>query len=362
MNSVCLVQSNVDSLPPPKSDPATLAQFPAVAISSPASPPPHSLPLADTTRTRLLRHPPTNEPATWLVDSTLSRWKSYRERLEDCRNKPDAESIHELRVATRRLISQLVLLDQVFPARKSEKIRKILKRQLESLGDLRDTHVQQIVCRKRIAKFPGLADLLAGLERRERALVRRASRKIVRFKSIKVENWVDHISEMLQRQFHNPRMRQEMVNIAVHRANEAFAEVIGRWRLIDWSDVRQIHRTRVAFKRFRYIVEVLPAAISGLGKRELRAMAWYQRKMGNLQDLEIVRACLDEFLHRHEGAEVRLVPFCRYLQRLRTRALRSFRKSVDQLFAFWRFPAGIDRRLRSPRKQPPTLAFSRRGL
>ena len=347
MNSVTLVQSNVDALPPPTPEPATLAQLPAVQISSVLpSPPPRRLNAP--VRKRLLKslsHDLAKEPATWLVDSVISRWKSYRERLDECRDKPDAESIHELRVAIRRLTSQLFLVGQIFPARRSEKVRRILKRQLESLGNLRDTQVQQIIFRKQVTRFPELVDLVARLERRECSLVSRASRTIVRFKTKKVESLVHYITKLLQRQLENPAVRREIVSSAVQTANAAFAEVTGRWRVIDRSDLRTIHRTRVAFKRFRYIVEALPPEISGLNKRQLRALAWYQRKMGNIQDLEVVRGGVDEFLQRHESARPLLRPFCKYLRERRTRALWSFRKSANELFAFWQLPPHGDRRI-----------------
>ena len=83
------------------------------------------------------------------------------------------------------------------------------------------------------------------------------------------------------------------------------------------------------------MVESLSPALTGLGKRQLRALAYYQRKMGIIQDLEVMQRCVARFLREHQRAEAALRPFCRHLRQRRLRALRSFLKSADRLFDFW---------------------------
>ena len=127
-----------------------------------------------------------------------------------------------------------------------------------------------------------------------------------------------------------------MLLAAVLRAtNHAFHEVVARRQAINPAEPRTIHRTRVAFKRFRYMVESLSPAVTGLGGKPLRTLARYQRKMGNIQDLEVILACLNEYLEDHAHAQPLLEPFCRYLRRRRARALLAFLKSADDLFRFW---------------------------
>jgi CHAD domain-containing protein len=335
MNSISMVQSNVDALPPPNSDAAILAELPALksppllsSLLSPRPNEPHVKRLAN----RLSRRS-AKKTAPWLGEAMVLRWKSYRERLDECRSKPTAESVHELRVAIRRLMSQFVLANQIFPSHSSEKGRNILKRQLESLGDLRDTHVALIFLRRQLIKFPDLVDLLTRLERRERSLIRRASRKIARFKTKKLEKWAYNSSGLIERQPHSHRVRQHVPSIAFQSANAAFTDVVGRWRMIDRADLRAIHRTRVAFKKFRYIVESLPRELTGFGKKDLRMLARYQRRMGNIQDFEVILACVMSFMKRHEN--VRLDSFCGYLKSRRTRAVRSFLKKSDRLLQLW---------------------------
>ena len=97
-------------------------------------------------------------------------------------------------------------------------------------------------------------------------------------------------------------------------------------------------------------MESLSPDFTGLGKRQLRALAHYQQRMGVLQDLEIIERCIAGYERQEAGIGTLLAPFNRYLQITRARALRSFLKSADDLFEFWP-PPHVDPRLMIP--QPP---------
>ena len=265
----------------------------------------------------------------------VNRWDLYRDRLQDCRKDPSVDSVHELRVATRRLISQLVLLRSMLPDRKAEKARRILRHQLKSLGPLRDIHIQRMVIEQQARQFPELLPLREHLERQESRVTKAASRQIGGFRTRKLKKLISRLMADISERQGDARAKDKLAAVALCCAGEAFEEAVRRRRLIDYSDLRTIHRTRVAFKKFRYIVESLPANATVLSKRELRALAWYQRRMGNIQDLEVVQACLKEFLHRRRGAEPLSEAFCIYWRRRRTRTLRSFQKTADKLFEFW---------------------------
>jgi CHAD domain-containing protein len=270
----------------------------------------------------------------WLASALAGRWKTYRKRLEQCWEEPSEESVHELRVATRRLISQLLLLGSVIPGHRPQKALRMLKRQLKSLGDLRDTHVQRIFLEQRVARFPELAQLLSSLESRERALIEAASRQINRFKIGKLEKSTRKLLRDLKVHSDDVRRQDRIESVTLCRAEEAFAATVLRQRLIDSSDLRTIHRTRVAFKKFRYMAEALPSALSGLSKRDLRRLAQYQRRMGRIQDLEVIEAGVRDLVKPDAAMASQLTPFFAYLRRYRHRAVRAFLQSADQLLEF----------------------------
>ena len=270
-----------------------------------------------------------------LAGALEERWNSYRKELRRCQVEYSEEAVHELRVATRRLLAQFVLLSCVAPSTELEKTRSSLKCRIAALGDLRDTQVQLSFLDQHAGRFPELEPLRAWLRRRECRLARSAAKKVNRFKTKKFGKWIATMTGDLAACAANVRARKQLASAVVRAATDAFAEVVKRRRAIDLADVGTIHQTRVAFKRFRYIVESLSPGLTGLTKRQLRALAYYQRRMGIIQDLEVLRQAVERFAGEHKNTESALRPFCRYLRQRRTRSLRSFLKSADRLFEFW---------------------------
>ena len=264
-----------------------------------------------------------------------SRWQSYRKQLRRCQEKFSEDGVHELRVATRRLLAQLILLSCVAPSAALEKARCILKRRLAVLGDLRDTQVQRLFIEQKVPSFPELVLLRDWLQRRERRLAKSAAETVNRFKTGKLERCISALIRGLTAKARRSRVQEQLASAVLRAAAQSFAKAVERRRAISVADLRTIHQTRVAFKRFRYIVESLSPGITGLSKRQLRTLAYYQRKMGIIQDLEVMQACLTRYSRENKKRGALLQRFSRYLRGRRTRALRSFLKSADRLFEFW---------------------------
>jgi len=263
------------------------------------------------------------------------RWQSYREQLRRCQDKFSEAAVHELRVATRRLLAQFILLSCVAPSAALEKARRILKRRLAALGDLRDTQVQRLFVEQKIASFPELVLMRGWLQRRERRLAKSAAEKVNRFRTRKLERWIAAMIEDLTANAGRSRAQSQLASAVLRAAAQAFAEAVERRRAINLADMRTVHQTRVAFKRFRYVLESLSPGITGLSRRQLRALAYYQRKMGIIQDLEVIQAGVARYTREYKKRGALLQRFSRHLRQRRARALRSFLKSADGLFAFW---------------------------
>jgi CHAD domain-containing protein len=214
----------------------------------------------------------------------------------------------------------------------------MLKSQLRSLGAVRDLHVQRIFLEQQATKFPQVALLREHLMRRERELIKPASRRMSNSKVKKLQRWIDRLEEEFAQVASDVVKQEEFAAAAWRCAEDAFAETVRCWRLIRLSDLRTIHHTRVAFKKFRYLVESFPTEMSGLSKRQLRQWAYYQRKMGNIQDLVVIQKCIADFIDENGTREAPLRPFCAYVRRRGGRALRAFRDSAEKLFQFWPLP------------------------
>ena len=350
MSTPELSQSNVASLPPPNAEIAALLE--EVSASTllrgfeRLTPPTPTPPVNGLSRARPLgAWQPFAIVGPCLLNSLRSRWESYRAQLRSCQYCFSEETVHELRVATRRLMAQFVMLGCVTPGDTAEKARRLLKRRLKALGELRDTQVLRLFIERHLGRFPELLFVRDDLRRRERRFERVTAAKVKAFKTGKLEKATLTLGEHLARAPVRAGRPDRLATIVARATTTAFADVVRRRRAINPSNAASIHRTRIAFKKFRYMVESLSPEVTGLSKRDLRALARYQRRMGNLQDLEVVKRCITGFLQKHAGMEGLLAPFDRYLKGRRARALRSFLTAADDLFEFWppeRMTAGTE--------------------
>jgi CHAD domain-containing protein len=281
------------------------------------------------------------EPGACLARALRSRLRLYRQLLHLCQHDFSEHSVHQLRVASRRLIALLVLLSSVVPGAKTEKARKSLKRRLKILGELRDAHVQRDFISHQWPRYPELVLVVDLISRQERRLTRALARKVQEFKFRKVEKCTVALCVELRASSDDATRTDVIASNAYGAMAEAFAEVARRRQAIDPGKSQTIHRTRLAFKEFRYIVESLSPAFTGLRRHQLRRFATYQRRMGFLQDLEILQAFITRFVKEHAATEPLLRPFIRYLGRRRARALCSVIRHADDLFVLWRL-AGLD--------------------
>ena len=284
--------------------------------------------------------------------SLWARWRRYRARLRDCRKELSADSLHQLRVATRRLLTFVLLLEPLTQPAPERKARKVLKRRLKYLGKLRDAQIQRIETALGRRQFPRLAIAEQKLAHREARLIKDALGKIQNFKMRKLQM----IFEIMRGDLQSQAGRDEEILARVRRsAQEAFDEVVRRRMTIDAAQAETIHRTRVAFKKFRYIVEGLSPTFTGLSRTELQPLSDFQTSMGDIQDLEITESWLSEFIQDHPSEAAGVQPFLTHLRRRKLALQKAFVKTADRLFEFWPIPR-LDSVIRQ-RSAPPVLRF-----
>jgi CHAD domain-containing protein len=272
-----------------------------------------------------------------MLDSLHDRWQSFRTELKRCRKKYSEDAVHDLRVATRRLISTLDLVDRIHPEADLRKARRALKRQLDMFGPLRDVQVQLLSIDKMLASFPELQEFYDFLAKRERKLMQRLGMELQRVKTGKIRKRIDLAARQLETLPNTPAVQQEQRAEALQAIEMAFNRVVERKHAIAPIDGSAIHRMRVAFKKFRYMVESLAPVRGRTTSKQLKAMNAFQGSMGDIQDVEVLLANVQSFTRRRgiEG-EVTLARALEELSRRRTVLTTTFLASVDTVFTFWK--------------------------
>ena len=309
----------------------------AIALFDPIAPPaltrsPETAPAPLVTTTKTVQIPAAPVSIRLCLAASLrNRWVLYLGRRDQFQHDPSEEAVHELRVATRRLIAQLDMFATVVSSSAAEKARRALKRALKPLGRLRDIQVQKLFISEHLDEFPELTLLNEHLQRREHARLVDAAANIAALKVHKFEKWISVMFQDLADKTANAHQETRLSAAVVHALHQAHASVIRRRRAIRADKPETIHTTRVAFKKFRYMVEALSPGFTGFDDQQLSVLAAYQRRMGAIQDLEIIRASLNGFISKYGAAEEFMHPFVRRMHRLRTQALASFLKHAHEI-------------------------------
>jgi CHAD domain-containing protein len=222
------------------------------------------------------------ERATSLVDEARSNASSLR-------HNPDAEVLHELRVALRRLRSLLwayrPLLASEFEAR-----QQLLYRSLASAaGETRDWDILIALLSGPGKASPALLDSLT--QARKQALA--SSRETLERARIgpTLRNTLMEAARQLDAR-HTQTPLAELASRQAAVAGKALQKRIKRASRAKRSDYTSFHEVRKAAKRSRYLLEFFEPVLAGKQTRVLRPLKKLQMCFGALNDVVTSQALL----------------------------------------------------------------------
>jgi len=283
-----------------------------------------------------------------LGDSLHAQWRRYRKRLKRCQRRFSEEAVHDSRVETRRLLATVELLCAFIPERDLQRARRALKNHLDSFDQLRDTQVQLIYVEHLVRQLPAAKAFRAWLREREARFIRESRKAVKQIKTRRLGKRIVAFEQELK-QCGKAIQPERAFSMALGAIRLAFARVAQHCRRVNAADTRTIHRTRIAFKRFRYMVDALAPVLPAITEEHRQAMRGYQCMMGDIQDVEVLIATLEKFIEH--------VPNDRATQRLRTefmrrrqQLIRVYLNAAGKLEQFWPLQPGSG-----------TVAHSRKG-
>ena len=230
-----------------------------------------------------------------ITTSLEERGDRFMRLLKKTQDEPSEKLVHDLRVAARRLMATLDVVDTVTAATHLDAIRNRLRRWLKASSPLRDTQVQVLSVRELLPAYPILEPFLTILLLREKMVVKRILRTVKKGTLAGVQEDVDAVCGRLQVLCQHPVARKAVEAGVSGAAGRAFVRATERFLLIDRNRTVTIHRFRLSFKKLRYTMEALQPLLQGIPERQLEAMNEYQQKMGDIQDLEVLRSMIDEY-------------------------------------------------------------------
>jgi len=268
------------------------------------------------------------ETKTLLLDSLTARWERYKAELKNCRDEFSEEAVHDFRVSARRLLASLDLLRAMIRGARIKTMRRILKDQLDNLDELRDTQVMLAEISENVHDLPALQPFEEYLQRRERKLMRAARREIKSLKIGELAKRMQKLEEAIAES--QPEWLDPLAAV-----DEAYLGVIQRYGKIDPAQPATIHRLRIAFKKFRYMVESIHPVLEGFPKDYLKRMHDYQTSMGEIQDMEAALQELAKFEKTAPGG-YDPEPVRAYYKEQHSLAISRYLEDRGEIAAFWR--------------------------
>jgi CHAD domain-containing protein len=265
----------------------------------------------------------------FLLNSIDTRWEKYQSEFERGRNEFSNESIRALRVATRRLLALLQLLRLFNPSPRLQILRRTLKDQLDGFDDMRDTQVMLAEISETIQEIPSLLPFQAYLQKREARLLRSVEKK---FKHIQASDIAKQI--LKTRKTLEDRTMKNLSVRMLQAADDAFLVTQQKLGWVNVSESATIHNVRLAFKKFRYLVEIIHPTLENFPQENIQRMKEYQRKMGRIQDTNILLQTLADFATSASTFDPELSR--RFYEQRHTDAVSIYLADMRALNIFWR--------------------------
>ena len=222
----------------------------------------------------------------------LSFWMDrVLKELENFRPSPDADTVHDLRVAIRRCRSVAAAMEEVDPDPAWPAMRKAARKLFRSLGALRDAQVRNEWVKKLAPETdPVRAHLQATFETSEPQLREQALRVAHKFDQ---KAWKRLARTLRQRSRFVPPGSLAAECLALERfesAKELHAKALRTEKPKPW------HALRIGLKRFRYTVESLLPEQYAVWSENLKRV---QDLLGEVHDLDV----LSETVNRSDFVE-----------------------------------------------------------
>jgi CHAD domain-containing protein len=220
--------------------------------------------------------------------------------------KGSAESIHDLRVASRRLRAAIELFSDYLYVRQKAACTEDIKWISAQAGTVRECDINVELIKDRASRInPGLSDAIAPMiETLEARRVEEVARLHEALASKRFTALIKRLSKpMIKRAAAN-----QQIGLVVGRILKPIVkDVLRRGDKIDHDGApAKFHKLRIRIKRLRYALEMLTPMGAKHHKKTLQRLEDLQDLLGNYNDTVVASGWLHEYAHR-EGVPTRSV-------------------------------------------------------
>ena len=265
-----------------------------------------------------------------LVTALDQRYQKFLAERKRCKNEFSEEAIHDLRIAMRRLLALLELLRVIAPHPRLQKLKGALKDQLNSLDELRDTQVMLAEISEMLETLLEFVPLQKFLLKREKRLLKAVESDVRAFKVSTIAQRIENTRADLVESTGGP----DLIEPVLAAVDDAWLTIAQRIRRVDSAQPATIHRVRIAFKKFRYMLEIIQPLLPDFPDVNFKNMHAYQAAMGEIQDVEVLLRTLADFAAREKAYDP--LPLLRFYEQRHAELIKIYIENMNEFINFWR--------------------------
>ncbi len=265
-----------------------------------------------------------------LISAVQKSFDIYSQNLELSKNAFSEKNIHDFRVCIRRFLAVNSLIFKLTNNKDCVELKLKLKYQLKLFNPLRDNQVQFLKTYELVYNFPILYKYLHFLLDREETLILPLQEAIISFELNGIKELIRKIIASTQENRQSKNLgKEELINLA----NARFEKVINKHNLVNSNDLRTIHKVRLAYKKFRYTMEILREII-GLTDEDLVLMKSLQTTMGNIQDNAVYFRNFSDFAISQNLEEKKAEEVKNYILHIRKLLIEEYFSNFGIIYEF----------------------------
>ncbi len=276
---------------------------------------------------------------THFTEMALKRYRNFETEFRQTRRNPDAENLHDLRVATRRLIAALEFKSSFYPEARYGKVVHILEEFIRPLGKQRDLLLQEDYFQKIISGTEtGLKYYLEDLRKKIQANHKEVQQDLSGFNLSKFSRkthqlpleWVVPAALPGEESHPDPLLNVDWKRL-IREKLEAILSL--EEKAIVQNNLDSFHKMRIKLKELRYWLEILEEVFAFVTRDQLALMHRLQTVMGDIHDRDVWAMGLLKFSRRiypEKSGYVNLAEQAVRLRESRRRKYANFKKLFDQ--------------------------------
>ena len=218
----------------------------------------------------------------------FSQWNEFCDLRELVLKKGDTDSIHDLRVASRRMRATVGLFAPFIPVKAVKHISKTLRRVTQELGRLRNIDEAIIYFGALPSPLPALSGLLSAVREQEMTSVTDVLKPFPRQEIDRLLR--EAVAELAG-------IPSDVQDLPVYLSETSILRYQAVYDLLlpatTKENVETRHRLRIAIKKWRYLLETLGQVYRHDYSATLETLKAYQTLLGRLNDMVEFAALCD---------------------------------------------------------------------